>query len=99
MEDILSINQRPKVDEVDGILFCLLNMLYYNNEKQTVEQEQISIALGKDFVISFQEDANRDVFDLLRHKLKSAKQQDPPVPAPITSATPCSILSLTIISW
>jgi magnesium transporter len=70
MEDILSINQRPKMDEVDGILFCLLNMLYYNNERQTVEQEQISIALGKDFVVSFQEDANRDVFDQLRHKLR-----------------------------
>jgi magnesium transporter len=70
MEDILSINQRPKMDEVDGILFCLLNMLYYNNERQTVEQEQISIALGKDFVVSFQEDANRDVFDPLRHKLR-----------------------------
>lgn len=70
MEDVLSINQRPKVDEVDGILFCLLNMLYYNNERQTVEQEQISIALGKDFVVSFQEDANRDVFDQLRHKLR-----------------------------
>jgi magnesium transporter len=70
MEDILSINQRPKVDEVDNILFCLLNMLYYNNVNQTVEQEQVSIALGKDFVVSFQEDANRDVFDLLRHKLR-----------------------------
>jgi magnesium transporter len=70
MEDILSINQRPKVDEVEGILFCLLNMLYYNEESKTVEQEQISIALGKDFVISFQEDANRDVFDQLRHKLR-----------------------------
>jgi magnesium transporter len=70
MEDILSINQRPKVDEVEGILFCLLNMLYYNEQNKTVEQEQISIALGKDFVISFQEDANRDVFDQLRHKLR-----------------------------
>jgi len=70
MEDILSINQRPKMDEVEGILFCLLNMLYYNTDSQTVEQEQISIALGKDFVISFQEDANRDVFEQLRHKLR-----------------------------
>ena len=78
MEDILSINQRPKMDEVEGILFCLLNMLYYNNEKQTVEQEQISIALGKDFVISFQEDANRDVFDPASPKAKNAKQQNPP---------------------
>jgi magnesium transporter len=72
VEDILSINQRPKMDEVDGILFCLLNMLYYNDQKQTVEQEQISIALGKSFVISFQEDANRDVFNPLRDKLKMA---------------------------
>src|SRR3954447_6363575 len=26
-EDILSMNQRPKMDDVEGILFCLLNML------------------------------------------------------------------------
>jgi magnesium transporter len=70
MEDILSISQRPKMDEVEGILFCLLNMLYFNETKQTVEQEQISIVLGKGFVISFQEDAQRDVFNPLRDRLK-----------------------------
>lgn len=70
VEDILSINQRPKMDEVEGVLFCLLNMLYYNDAKETVEQEQISIALGTDFVISFQEDAHRDVFNPLRERLK-----------------------------
>lgn len=70
IEDILSINQRPKMDEVEGVMFCLLNMLYYNETKQTVEQEQISIVLGKDFVISFQEDAKRDVFNPLRDRLK-----------------------------
>jgi magnesium transporter len=69
-EDILSINQRPKMDEIDNILFCLLNMLYYNPEQQSVEQEQISIVVGKNFVLSFQEDANRDVFNSLREKLK-----------------------------
>ena len=70
IEDILSIHQRPKMDEVENILFCLLNMLYYNEEKRTVEQEQISIVLGKNFVVSFQEDATRDVFDPLRHRLR-----------------------------
>jgi len=75
MEDILSMNQRPKMDEVDGILFCLLNMLYYNDQNKTVEQEQISIALGKDFVISFQEDAARDVFDSLRNKLRMSNSK------------------------
>jgi len=75
IEDILSIDQRPKMDDVDGVLFCLLNMLYFNSEKKTVETEQISILLGKDFVITFQEDANRDAFDPIRSKLKIAKSQ------------------------
>ncbi|HUR66176.1 MAG TPA: magnesium/cobalt transporter CorA [Chitinophagaceae bacterium] len=70
IEDILSINQRPKLDEADNSIFCLLNMLYYNSEKDAVEQEQISIILAKDVVISFQEDARRDVFNSLREKLR-----------------------------
>ncbi|HZG24773.1 MAG TPA: CorA family divalent cation transporter, partial [Chitinophagaceae bacterium] len=69
-EDILSINQRPKADEIDNILFCLLNMLYFNETTNRVELEQISIVLGKDFLISFQEDASRDVFNPIREKLK-----------------------------
>lgn len=71
IEDILSINQRPKLDEAENSIFCLLNMLYYNEETFAVEQEQISIILAKDVVISFQEDARRDVFTSLREKLKN----------------------------
>jgi magnesium transporter len=70
VEDILSINQRPKMDEIEPIIYCLLNMLYYNRETTAVEQEQISIVLGDGYVISFQEDARRDVFNPLRDRLK-----------------------------
>lgn len=69
-EDILSVGQRPKMDEVDDIMYCLLNMLYFNEKTITVDQEQISIILGKNFVITFQEDAEQDVFDHLRERLK-----------------------------
>jgi magnesium transporter len=69
-EDILSIGQRPKMDDIDPVLFCLLNMLYFNDRTGSVETEQISIILGKGFVISFQEDETRDVFDLIREKLR-----------------------------
>jgi magnesium transporter len=75
LEDILSMNQRPKMDEIDGILFCLLNMLYFNTDNKTVETEQISIVLGKNFVISFQEDADRDPFDPIRTRLKLANSR------------------------
>ena len=70
IEDILSIGQRPKMDDINGLLFCSLSMLYFNAKQSSVETEQISIVLGKDFVISFQEDAARDVFNPLREKLK-----------------------------
>ena len=75
VEDILSINQRPKMEEMNTIMFFLLNMLYYNHDNHTVDQEQISIVLGKDFVISFQEDADRDVFNPLRNRLKMANSK------------------------
>src|SRR6476661_7866910 len=35
-EDILSMNQRPKMDEINGLVFCLLNMLFYNDTNNTV---------------------------------------------------------------
>ncbi|HNP52969.1 MAG TPA: magnesium/cobalt transporter CorA [Ferruginibacter sp.] len=70
VEDILSHGQRAKMDEINGVLFCLLNMLHFNDKVFSVEAEQVSIILGKNFVISFQEDAERDVFNPLREKLK-----------------------------
>lgn len=70
-EDILSSGQRPKMDELNHLIFCLLNMLYLNDNMISVESEQISIVLGNNFVLSFQEDASRDVFDLLRQKIKT----------------------------
>lgn len=69
-EDILSVGQRPKMDEINGLVFCLLNMLYFNESHSSVETEQISVVLGKNFVISFQEDASKDVFNPLRDKIK-----------------------------
>ncbi len=69
-EDILSHGQRAKMDDIENIVFCVLNMLYFNETDSAVETEQVSIVLGKDFVISFQEDAARDVFNPLREKLK-----------------------------
>jgi magnesium transporter len=74
-EDILSRHQRPKMDEVEGVLYCLLNMLYFDEKAGSVEVEQISIVLGKDFVITFQEDPQRDVFNTIRDRLKMSNSK------------------------
>ena len=69
-EDILSIGQRPKMDDINGLLYCLMYMLSFNEKTGEVETEQVSIILGRGFVLSFQEDANKDPFNQLREKLK-----------------------------
>ncbi len=71
-EDILSIGQRPKMDDLNQLLFCLLNMLYFNEDTSCVESEQVSIVLGPNFVLCFQEDATRDLFNPIREKIKIA---------------------------
>jgi magnesium transporter len=70
VEDILSIGQRPKMDDIEGRLFCVLNMLYFNEKDASIETEQISIVLGNNFVISIQEDEQKDVFNSLRERIK-----------------------------
>lgn len=72
VEDILSIGQRAKMDEVDDRLFCLLPMIYFNAENHTIELEQVSIVTGAGFLLSFQEDATRDVFDPLRDRIRNS---------------------------
>lgn len=71
-EDIQSVGQRPKMDEIENVLFCICNMLFYDEVNYSVEQEQVSIVLGKNFVLTFQEEADKDVFNPIREKLKIA---------------------------
>lgn len=73
LEDILSVGQRAKMDETGNVIFCLLPMLYYNEGTGQVETEQVSILLGENFVLSFQEDPVRDVFDPVRERIRSGQ--------------------------
>lgn len=72
LEDILSLNERPKVEESGGVIFCVLPMIFYNRDGNCIEAEQVSLVLGNDFVLSFQEEPERDLFDPVRRSLRDA---------------------------
>lgn len=72
LEDILNTDQRPKVEDYDGYLYIVLKMLH-NGKGTTVVPEQISLILGKNFVISFQEGIEGDVFNPIRERIRTAK--------------------------
>ncbi len=69
-EDIVSTYQRPKIDEYEDYLFIVFKMLHYDDEKLT--NEHISMVVGKDYVLTFQE-AEGDVFGDLRERLEHGK--------------------------
>ena len=71
IEDILEVGQRAKMDEIGQTVFCLLPMLYYNEDTGLVESEQVSLVLVADAVLSFQEEEERDVFGPVRARLSS----------------------------
>ena len=72
LEDILNTDQRPKMEDFEKYIFFVLKMLYYNEKKQEIHSEQVSLILGDNNVISFQEGVG-DVFDSVRERIRSGK--------------------------
>ncbi len=69
LEDILNVEQRPKIEIYDNYVFCSLKMLGLSTDKSEAFSEQISLFLGKNWVVTFQE-REGDVFGPLRSRLK-----------------------------
>lgn len=72
LEDILHTGQRPKAEDYDSYLYVVMKMLSYNEETDEIAEEQISLVLGQNFVISFQEHPG-DVFENVRTRLRTGK--------------------------
>jgi magnesium transporter len=71
LEDILNVDQRPKIEDYGDYMFIVLRMITPDSE-EVVKSEQVSIILGKNFVISFQE-RKGDVFDPIRQRIRHSK--------------------------
>jgi magnesium transporter len=72
LEDIVNTTQRPKLEDYDKYLFIVLKMIYYDVGKKELQIEQISLILGPNTVISFQE-RKGDVFEPVRFRIRSSK--------------------------
>lgn len=72
LEDILSTAQRPKFEDYEKSIFLVLKMIRFGDDHQAVETEQVSLIVGPNFVLSFQERVG-DVFDSVRERIRNAK--------------------------
>jgi len=72
LEDIVNTGQRPKMEDYDSYLFFVLKMLRHDQEAEKINSEQISMILGKTFLITFQERPG-DVFEPVRDRIRKQK--------------------------
>jgi len=72
LEDILNTGQRPKIEVFDDYIFITIKMLTFDEKEFKIVSEQISLILGKNFVISFQEKTG-DILDPVRERIRKGK--------------------------
>jgi len=71
LEDVLNTEQRPKMEDFEDYLF--ISMKAFNtNDKDEIIMEQVSIIIGENFVISFQE-SEWDMFAKVKERIKGEK--------------------------
>ncbi|KUG21477.1 magnesium and cobalt transport protein cora [hydrocarbon metagenome] len=71
LEDILNTDQRPKMEDYGDYLYLVLKN-FYEREGEGLQSDQISVILGKDFVLSFQEKES-SILDSIKEKISKSK--------------------------
>jgi magnesium transporter len=71
-EDIANTTQRPRVEEREKYIFLELNLLQINEETHEISNEQVTVILGEDYVISFHETEPK-LFESLIQRILNSK--------------------------
>lgn len=69
LEDIANTHQRPKTEDYGDYLYVVLRTFNYDNERSETSSDQISLIIGHNFVLSFQERSS-GLFNAVRERLR-----------------------------
>jgi magnesium transporter len=73
LEDVLNSEQKPKLEHFgEQNIFIIMKMLQFNEHTHEVESEHVALVLGKDYLISFQELDQTDIFSPIFTRLKAS---------------------------
>ncbi len=72
LEDILNTAERPKMEDYGETIFLLLKIFVPRNGNHEEKIQQVSLILGSNFVLSFQEKDN-GIFEGLKDRIRKAK--------------------------
>ncbi len=78
LEDVMNTEQKPKIDLYDAtgpgseVVYVTLKMIYHNARRQEIDAEHVSLILGSNFMISFQEERTADIFEPVLSRIKAS---------------------------
>ncbi len=70
LEDVLNTGQRPKTEDYESYIYTVLKMILLDTKKEEITLDQVSIILGPNYILSFQE-REGDIFDPVRERFKN----------------------------
>lgn len=72
LEDTVNVHQRAKVETYGEVLFVVLRMVHCGENGSRCGTEQVSLFVGPNWLISFQEGRPGDSFNRVRNRLRDA---------------------------
>ncbi|HEY9601152.1 MAG TPA: magnesium/cobalt transporter CorA [Allocoleopsis sp.] len=73
LEDIVNVPQRPKVEDYDDQLVIIAQMVMLTDKADGFWVEQVSFVLGKHYLLTVQEEPQRDCFGPVRDRIRTNK--------------------------
>ena len=69
LEDIVNIPQRPKFESFEDQELIILHMVTSREDGKGFYDEQVSLILGKNYILTVQEEPETDVFEPIRQRI------------------------------
>ncbi len=73
LEDVVNVPQRPKVEDYEDHLVLIAQMVMLKPRGQGFWIEQVSFVLGKHYLLTVQEEPERDCFGSVRDRIRASK--------------------------
>ena len=71
VEDVVNVPQRPKVEHYQDQLLIIAIMVVLKPDRTGFTQEQVSLVLGKNYLLTVQEEPEEDCFHGVRQRIES----------------------------
>lgn len=73
LEDIVNVPQRPKVEDYENQLLIIARMVTLDNSGENFVSEQVSLILGRHYLLTVQEEPEYDSFGPIRERIRTNK--------------------------